>query len=90
MRAFWCLMAAGFAAVCLFSADADARDRKPRVKAKAAKVYQRTAQRSATVGRNGLCQRDTGTPESQLNFRNVCDVEEFWARINDRGVDSGP
>jgi len=38
--------------------------------------------RPASVGPNGLCQRDTGTPTSQLNFRNKCDTEEFWNRMN--------
>lgn len=41
--------------------------------------------RSNTVAPNGLCQRDTGTPTSQLNFRNRCDTEEFWKRQEDRG-----
>jgi hypothetical protein len=36
--------------------------------------------RPASVGPNGLCQRDTGTPTGDLNFRNRCDVEEFWNR----------
>src|SRR5262249_8481817 len=40
---------------------------------------------SSTVGSNGLCQRDTGKPDSELNFRNRCDTEEFWARIQSRG-----
>ena len=37
--------------------------------------------RSSTVGQNGLCQRDTGTPTSNLNFRNRCDTLEFWDRM---------
>lgn len=37
--------------------------------------------RSSTTAANGLCQRDTGTPNSQLDFRNRCDTQEFWARI---------
>lgn len=36
--------------------------------------------RPASVQANGLCQRDTGTPTGSLNFRNRCDVEEFWNR----------
>lgn len=36
--------------------------------------------RSNTTAANGLCQRDTGTHNSNLSFRNKCDVEEFWAR----------
>lgn len=42
-------------------------------------------ERPASVGPNGLCQRDTGTPTGQLNFRNQCDTEEFWNRMNQRG-----
>ena len=41
--------------------------------------------RPASVASNGLCQRDTGTPTSQLNFRNKCDTEEFWTRMQERG-----
>ena len=41
--------------------------------------------RPASVAANGLCQRDTGTPTSQLNFRNRCDTEEFWNRIQQGG-----
>ena len=36
--------------------------------------------RSNTVAANGLCQRDTGTHNSNLDFRNKCDTEEFWLR----------
>lgn len=43
----------------------------------------RVAQRPASVDANGLCQRDTGTPTSALNFRNRCDVEEFWRRTTE-------
>lgn len=39
----------------------------------------------ASIGQEGLCQRDTGTPLSSLDFRNSCDVEEFWRRQDDRG-----
>ncbi len=41
--------------------------------------------RPASIGPNGLCQRDTGTPTSSLNFRNRCDVEEFWNRAIQNG-----
>lgn len=40
------------------------------------------SRRSSTTASNGLCQRDTGTPNSQLNFRNRCDTLEFWERMN--------
>ena len=54
------------------------------------KVYRsyrspRAYYRPQSVGPNGLCQRDTGTPTEKLNFRNRCDVEEFWNRQNERG-----
>ncbi len=81
-----------FGAAVLFASSmvapdvADAAQKSRSVKAKAAKAGgYRVARRPASVGANGLCQRDTGTPESQLDFRNPCDVEEFWARIMDRG-----
>jgi hypothetical protein len=54
-------------------------------KGKKVAVVQR---RPASVGQNGLCQRDTGTPDDKLNFRNRCDVEEFWRRIMDRASES--
>ena len=41
--------------------------------------------RPASVGPNGLCQRDTGTATGNLNFRNRCDVEEFWNRSIQNG-----
>ena len=41
--------------------------------------------RSNTVAPNGLCQRDTGTHNSQLSFRNKCDTLEFWERMNRNG-----
>lgn len=71
----------------LVPGDAEARSRGYR-KAVPKKSYHATRRyypRPASVGPNGLCQRDTGTPDSQLNFRNKCDVEEFWRRQNDRG-----
>jgi hypothetical protein len=59
---------------------ADAQQRGARAK-KERKVM-RDAPRPHSVGANGLCQRDTGTPNDKLDFRNRCDVEEFWSRIN--------
>lgn len=67
-------------------APAEAASRSRVAKSKAAKAGAvRVARRPASIGQNGLCQRDTGTPDSQLNFKNRCDVEEFWARTMDRG-----
>ena len=64
--------------------DVTAQTREVRVK-KQKKPVRATVQRRASVGQNGLCQRDTGTPTSQLDFRNRCDSEEFWNRIIDLG-----
>lgn len=86
---------AAFALLVLAPDDAAARDGGTRAgKAQVAKkkVSQRSVRgatraetRAGSVGANGLCQRDTGTPTSQLNMRNRCDVEEFWQRLIDLG-----
>lgn len=81
------------AAVALFAvaivtpdpADAAARTRVAKAKSAKANTYHRVARRPASVAANGLCQRDTGTPDSQLDFKNPCDVQEYWARTMDRG-----
>ena len=76
-----------FTASLFAPAPADAAGKSRVAKSKVAKAGgYRVARRPASVASNGLCQRDTGTPESQLDFRNKCDVEEFWARIIDRGT----
>lgn len=67
-------------------ADAAPRSRVAKAKLVKAATHRVTARRPASVAANGLCQRDTGTPESQLDFKNICDVEEYWARIMDRGT----
>ncbi len=77
-------MALATALVWIAPADADARSRTQRVK-KYKQHHVGFYQRPASVGPNGLCQRDTGTPLSQLNFRNKCDTEEFWNRIHGQG-----
>jgi hypothetical protein len=46
--------------------------------------YNSYRRRPASVGQNGLCQRDTGTPTSRLNLKNECDTQEFWQRQQDR------
>ena len=85
MRYLLTALAAVLALVWLMPEEADAHSRGYRKRG--AKVYYyRSAQlpfygRPASVGPNGLCQRDTGTPTSQLNFRNRCDTEEFWNRM---------
>lgn len=80
--------------VALAPGAADARDGRSRAdrpaaakqaKARSARSAVRAPVRSASMGANGLCQRDTGTPSSQLDMRNRCDVEKFWQRIIDLG-----
>ena len=90
---FKTLIAAGlvaFAASAIVPAEAEAAQRSKVTKVKTSKgvAAYRVARRPASVGANGLCQRDTGTPESQLDFRNKCDVEEYWNRVMDRGSSS--
>ena len=66
--------------IWLAPADAEARSGgygKKKSKATQGYVYKR---RPASVGPNGLCQRDSGTPTGQLNFRKICDTEVFWRR----------
>ena len=74
--------ALAFALSMIWLAPADAEARSRGYGKKKAKVYSGhgTQRRPASVGPNGLCQRDTGTPTGQLNFRNICDTEEFWRR----------
>lgn len=76
-------LAAAIAFVALPLDDVSAKPKTQRsavVKKKAPVV-----QRAASVQPNGLCQRDTGKPMSDLDFRNKCDVEEFWTRTFERG-----
>ncbi len=75
-------LAAAFAFTTACPIEASAKTRTQR--ATIAKKKVPTYQRAASVQRNGLCQRDTGTPDSQLDFRNKCDVEEFWNRTLSR------
>jgi hypothetical protein len=84
------IAALAIALAASWTTGADARDRgvryykskpsKVRVVRKPAGYYRRPS----TVAANGLCQRDTGKPDDKLNFRNRCDTEEFWARIEER------
>lgn len=83
MKLMTSLLALSLAGLWLAPSDAEARSRG--YKKSAPKKYYRVYQRPASVGPNGLCQRDTGTPTSELNFRNRCDTEEFWRRMNERG-----
>lgn len=66
------------------TADAQSTNRGARAKSTKSQPGKVVARRSASTGQNGLCQRDTGTPMDKLDFRNRCDVEEYWARMNER------
>ena len=89
MRLLLSITAAAFALSALPVDDATAAQSRG-ARAKKAKLQQvRVERRAASVGANGLCQRDTGTPTSDLNFRNKCDTEEFWRRLMERGGSAG-
>jgi hypothetical protein len=79
-------IAAAIAVVAVAPPEASAKTRANRTQV--TKKYAPSHQRAASVQANGLCQRDTGTPNSQLDFRNRCDMEEFWARTFERGSGS--
>ena len=67
----------------LWTADAFAAKKKYRYRGEARETYRYDSpRRSNTVASNGTCQRDTGTHNSNLNFRNKCDTQEFWERMN--------
>jgi hypothetical protein len=77
------MMAALLALAWAMPAPVEARERGYKskyAKSHAYRSYYRGYRRPASVGPNGLCQRDTGTPTGSLNFRNRCDTEEFWNR----------
>lgn len=82
MRVAISVLAAAAALVWLTPDEASAQSRGYRAKLNKPHTVTsyRYYRRPASVGPNGLCQRDTGTPTGQLNFRNRCDVEEFWNR----------
>ena len=82
MKLLLTLLGAVVALAFVMPDDAEAAKRGYRTKKVKSGTYYR---RPASVGENGLCQRDTGTPTSQLNFRNRCDTEEFWRRNMERG-----
>lgn len=84
MKSIIAAVAGAMACVWLVPADASAESRGYRNK-KSPKKHYRVVRKPASIADNGLCQRDTGTPTSELNFRNRCDVEEFWNRMNERG-----
>ncbi len=79
------IVALAFALSFVWMAPDDASAQNRGYRKKNPKKHYRVYQRPASVASNGLCQRDTGTATSDLNFRNRCDVEEFWNRMNERG-----
>jgi hypothetical protein len=87
MKIVMSMVAAAAAIVWLAPADASAQSGGYRAKLEKrhAVPHHRHSGRPASVGPNGLCQRDTGTPTGQLDFRNRCDVEEFWNRTMQGG-----
>lgn len=90
MRVFLSVLSGVLALAFVVPDDASAQSRGARAKAKKNAVVARAERRPPSVGPNGLCQRDTGTPDDKLNFRNKCDTEEFWRRLMDRSSDIGP
>ena len=84
MRVRLTILAAAMSLVWIAPEEASAQSRGARTKKSRVQIA-RVERRPASVGANGLCQRDTGTPLSELNFRNQCDTEEFWRRLMERG-----
>ena len=80
MKLILAAIAAAVTISCLVPAEASAKSRNTR---KSQIEYRGVYDRTNSVQPNGLCQRDTGTPTSQLNFRNKCETEEYWARVLD-------
>ncbi len=84
MKTTLAILAAAVSIVALAPLEVSAQGRgykKPQQKHTGARFYGR----AHSVDHNGLCKRDTGTPASQLNFRNKCDVEEYWSRVFENG-----
>jgi hypothetical protein len=84
MKTFVAALAAAVAVIALAPLEASAQGRgykKQPQKHTGTRFYGR----AHSVDHNGLCKRDTGTPSSQLNFRNKCDVEEYWNRVFENG-----
>ena len=67
----------------IWTGDAFAAKKKYRYRGEVRETYRYDSpRRSSTVAPNGTCQRDTGTHNSNLSFRNRCDTQEFWERMN--------
>ncbi len=84
MKVLFAALAATVSFIALAPADASAQQRGYR-KAEVKHTGKRFYGRAHSVDHNGLCKRDTGTPSSELNFRNKCDTEEYWARVFENG-----
>jgi hypothetical protein len=67
------------------SLTAEARDKRPTYRKSWSDRSDSGHYRSSTIAPNGTCQRDTGRPLDSLNLNQLCDREEFWNRMNDRG-----
>ena len=86
MKIAICVLAAALALTWLAPGEAEAHSTGYRHQHDKRLAYRgEFHRRPASVASNGLCQRDTGTPTSQLNFRNRCDTEEFWNRTMQGG-----
>ena len=78
-------IAAVLALVWLVPADAAAQSRSDRTKKAKQQTSERLARRTVARTNGGLCQRDTGKSTSSLDFRNRCDMAEFWTRMDELG-----
>ena len=81
MKLFITAMAAVLVLVWLTPEEAEAQSRSRTYRTAEGKKQYRYYGRRASVSHTGLCQRDTGTSTSNLNFRNRCDTEEYWNRV---------
>lgn len=85
MKFLFAALAATVSIAAIAPTDAAAQQgrgyRKAEVKHTGARFYGR----AHSVQANGLCKRDNGTATGDLNFRNKCDVEEYWARVFENG-----
>ena len=84
MKVLFAALAAALSIAVLLPTGASAEQRGYR-KAEAKHTGARFYGRAHSVDHNGLCKRDTGTPSGDLNFRNKCDTEEYWARVFENG-----
>ena len=81
MKFILAALAATVSLSCLAPVEADAKSRNTRKSYVEHREYRGVYDRPHSVQNNGLCQRDTGVPTSQLSFRNKCETEEYWNRV---------